>query len=192
MNITGQEYKMREALRLIEAEEAKGTAQALKRAEEMKRLLASRITDEDGWFGRLAEVASHSARSRQVRVARQGRNDCQVKVLVNGKVRYYPAERKTNGGRIGALREAGAPRFVVYSLNICNAGTSNLPRKVSSRVMRTEDFLALLEECGALKSTNGRNPEEAIQATSKRLFLAISEALPFDADRVYKPEEFEV
>lgn len=189
--LAGLEYKMREAVRLIEAEEARGTKRSLERAEEMRRLLASRVTDEDGWFGRLREVASHTSRSNQVRVARQGKTDACVKLLVNGRVRYEAAEVKTNGGRIASLREAGAPRFVIYSLNLCNAGTSYLPRRTPQVVMRTEDFLKLLEECRALKSTNGRNPEEAIQATSKRLFLAISEGLRFEADRVYKPEDFE-
>lgn len=182
-------YKEKQALALIAEEEAKNTKSAQARATEMRRIYANRATDTCGWFGRLVEVASHYNRSRQVQVARQGKVDTRVKLLVNGKVRNIPAECKTNGGRIGCLLEAGAPRFVVYSLNLCNAGTGNLPRRLAPVVMLREDFLSLLNECNAVKNTNGNNPEPAIQASSKKLFLRLQNATPFEANRVYTLEE---
>ena len=182
-------YKEKQALALIAEEEAKTGKLAQARATEMRRIYANRATDTCGWFGRLVEVASHTNRSRQVKVARQGKVDTRVRLEVNGKVRSVPAESKTNGGRIGSLYEAGAPRFVVYTMNLCNAGTGNLPRRLAPVVVLREEFLSLLEECNAIKSTNGTNPEPAIQASSKRLYLALQNATPFEANRVYTLEE---
>jgi hypothetical protein len=62
---------------------------------------------------------------------------------------------------------------------------------VEPKVLKTSVFLAILEECGALKSTNGANPEIAIQATSKKLYIAMSEyTLTYDANRRYNAEDF--
>lgn len=182
-------YKEAQALKMIAQEEAKGTKRAQARAEEMRRLFNNRITDTCGWFGRIVEVASHTTRSNKTRVARQGKNDTCVKLAINGKVRYIPAEVKTNGGRIGSLFQSNAPKFVIYSLNLCNSTTGNLPRKLAPVVLTTEDFLAVLEDCNAIKNTNGTNPEAAIQPSSKKMFVRLSEATKFEADRVYTLEE---
>jgi hypothetical protein len=57
--------------------------------------------------------------------------------------------------------------------------------------MRTEKFLAILEECNATKSTNGTNPEVAIQVTSKKLFIALSEyTLTYDPNHRYTETDF--
>lgn len=181
--------KEKEALKLIAIEEAKNTKTSKARAEEMKRLFANRCSDTCGWFGRLVEVSNHTKTSRMVKVARQGKNDTVVKLEVNGKVKYIPAEVKTNGGRIGSLLDAKAPMFVVYSMNICNSATTNMVRKIKPKVMLTSDFIEVLKACNAIKNTNGNNPEPAIQVSSKKMYYQLLEATNFEADKVYKLED---
>lgn len=143
---------------------------------------------DDGAYGRIDEILSLSVRSIRTNFAKQGKADCFV--YVDGK--RYNAERKTNGGRIGSLYGKKAPKFVVYSMDICNAGTNNARRVIEPIVMRTEKFLAILEECHATKNTNGKNPEIAIQASSKVLFMALSEySLAYDASIRYTADDFE-
>lgn len=145
-------------------------------------------TKDDGAYGRIDEILSLSARSHRTNFAKQGKADCYV--CVDGK--RYNAERKTNGGRIGSLYGKKAPKFVVYSMDICNAGTNNARRVIEPIVMRTEKFLAILEECHATKNTNGKNPEVAIQASSKVLYMALSEyTLAYSATTRYTAEDFE-
>ena len=58
--------------------------------------------------------------------------------------------------------------------------------------MTTAIFLATLEECGALKQTNGKNNELAIQATSKKWYERVQNlGQPFDPERAYTLEELE-
>ena len=57
--------------------------------------------------------------------------------------------------------------------------------------MKTEVFLAILEECGAVKNTNGKQPEPAIQVTSKKLFIALEGyTLRYDPNKRYLGTEF--
>lgn len=143
--------------------------------------------NDSGAFGRIKEILSKSKHSRQINFAKQGRGDCFV--YVDGK--RYTAECKTNGGRIGHLYEKNAPKYVVYSMDVCNAGTSHLRRQISQIVIRTDKFLAILEECGAIKNTNGKQPEPAIQVTSKALFIALdSYPLKYDSSRKYTESDF--
>jgi hypothetical protein len=142
---------------------------------------------DPGALGRVEEILSQSKGSRAVNFAKQGKADCFV--WVDGK--RYNAERKTNGGRVESLYSKKAPKFVVYSMDICNKGTSNLRRVIQPVVMKTALFLEILESCGALKSTNGNNPEIAIQVTSKKFFLAMSEyTLTYDPNNRYTSEDF--
>lgn len=143
--------------------------------------------NDSGAYGRIREILSKSPHSEQVNFAKQGKADCFV--WVDGK--RYTAECKTNGGRIGSLYGKKAPKFVVYSMDICNAGTSNIRREIKQVVMKTEVFLAILEECGAVKNTNGKQPEPAIQVTSKKLFIALEGyTLRYDPNKRYLGTEF--
>ena len=136
--------------------------------------------NDSGAYGRIREILSKSAHSKQVNFAKQGKADCFV--WVDGK--RYTAECKTNGGRIGSLYSKNAPQFVVYSMDICNAGTSNIRREIKQVVMKTTMFIAILEDCGAVKNTNGKQPEPAIQVTSKKLFEALERyTLRYDPNR---------
>ena len=143
--------------------------------------------NDSGAYGRIREILSKSAHSKQVNFAKQGKADCFV--WVDGK--RYNAECKTNGGRIGSLYGKNAPKFVVYSMDVCNAGTSHIRREIKQVVMRTEMFLAILEDCKAVKSTNGEHPEPAIQVTSKKLFEVLAGyTLKYDPNRRYSEIDF--
>lgn len=147
---------------------------------------------DDGRNGRAFEILCSRAGSRKNEVAAQNADDCKVKCIVNGKVKYIAAECKTNGGRIEkqirALRN-GHDTLFIYALDICNKGTNNLRRRVKPRIGYFSDFLAICEECGALKSTNGTNPEIAIQASSKKLYIALDGyGVPFDNEKTIEVE----
>ncbi len=168
------------------AEMPQNTATEKARVSNILRHLANAENDS-GAYGRICEIFAKSEKSHAVNFAKQGRADCFV--WVDGK--RYNAEYKTNGGRIGSLYGKKAPKFVVYQMDICNAGTSHLRREIPPVVMKTEKFLAILEECNATKSTNGTNPETAIQVTSKKLFIALSEyTLTYDPNHRYTETDF--
>ena len=144
---------------------------------------------DSGAYGRIVELASHTEKSRKVRVAAQGKEDTYVKVLINGKIRYEVAEVKTNGGRIEGLYTKNAPRYVVYTMDFSNSIAS---RHVPAVVMPTGYFLSMLEACGAIKQTNGANNERAIQVTSKKLYCALSDyPIPYEPDTVYDADDFD-
>lgn len=158
------------------------------RAELAKHYL---INWSDATLGMITELASATDRTRKTRVAKQGANDTSIKMLVNGKIKYVPCEVKTNGGRVSALYEKNAPKYVIYSMNVQNSLVKT-PRVLAPIVIRTDLFLTVLEECNALKNTNGVNPELAIQCTSKKLFARLSEyPIPYNANTVYSPSDFE-
>ena len=156
----------------------------------MQKYFNGRMGDS-GWFGRITEIFSHTVKSRKSWVALQGRDDSHIKFKKNGKIQYLPIEVKTNGGRISSLYERNAPKFIVYSLNINNSLTKE-PRIVEPVIMRTQDFLQLLTECNAIKNTNGTNPELAIQAISKKLYIRLLEyPISYDRDAIYTEYDFE-
>ena len=182
----------------IAAEESKGDKISLARAAEMRRHF-SNAGHDSGAFGRVAELASHTNKSRKAKVATQGKADTSIKLEVNGKTRYVAAEVKTNGGRIASLYAKGAPKFVIYSLDFvqkhkaCKSGPAwEETRHVDPVIMPTDMFLALLVSCNAIKSTNGTNPEPAIQVSSKRLFERLLDwPIPYEPDTVYTPDDFD-
>lgn len=175
----------KELLLAIQAMPEKTATEKARKANAMRHF--ANLAHDDGAAGRIREILNKSQHSTATNFARQGKSDCFV--WVDGK--RYNAECKTNGGRVQALYSSKAPKFVVYSMDIDNAGTAHQRRVVEPKVLRTSVFLAILEECGALKSTNGTNPEIAIQATSKKLFIAMSKyELTYDANRRYNAEDF--
>lgn len=173
--------------KMIEKELANGTKSAIARAEKM--LAYSQNEKDDGAFGRIVELASHTEKSRKTRVSKQGEKDTSIKFSVNGKTRYISAEVKTNGGRIEGLYSPNAPKFVIYSMNVCNSlATYNTSKKVFPTVI----FLEMLETLNAIKSTNGTNPERAIQAVSKKLYTAVSDwSIEYNPNATYTADDFE-
>ena len=179
--------QFKKAIDLIAQERAQGTKRANERADKMEALLRRR--DYSGAFGSICELASHTEKSRKNRVSAQGKADTYIKMLVNGKIRYVAVEVKTNGGRIESLYSAGAPKFVAYSMNVNN---SLAHYETSVKLFPTAVFLEMLETLNAIKSTNGKNPERAVQAVSKKLYIAVSDwVIPYEPDTVYTPDDFE-
>ena len=152
-------------------------------------------TTDDGRFGRIFQLECASQHSRKTRVSKQGEADVYIKF---GKG-YYKAECKTNGGRIEALRKPNAPKFVIYKLDFIQkhkAGKHTEAREevrhVDPVLVPTEIFLAALDRFKATKSTNGVNPEEAIQPSSKKLYKWLLDwPIPFDPSLHYTADDFE-
>lgn len=157
----------------------------------------SRLGINPGAAGCIAELESVPANSKKVTVSKQGEVD--IYVHINSKRSNVAAERKTNGGRIQSLRKPNAPKFVIYSMSFVQkhkAGKSTEAweelREIDPVVIPTQVFLAALDRFGATKSTNGKNPEEAIQVSSKRFFEWLLDwPIPWDPDSIYTWEDFE-
>ena len=157
----------------------------------------SRLSINPGAWGCIEELKSVSANSKKVSVSKQGEND--IYIHINSKRANIPAERKTNGGRIESLRKSNAPRYVVYSMRFVqkhkagkNTEAWDELREIEPVVIPTEVFLNALDRFGATKSTNGKNPEEAIQVSSKKFFEWLLDwPIPFNPDLVYTEEDFE-
>lgn len=149
--------------------------------------------NDDGAFGKVEEILSKSNGSKAVNYSKQGKADCFVWIEENGKRKRYNAERKTNGGRIGSLRKANAPKYVVYSMDLCNSTTKGKRRVVEPKVMKTDYFLDLLDNLGATKMTNGDNNEEAIQPSNKGLYLAMLDyPVTYDPNESYFESDFDI
>ena len=167
--------------------------QAIREAE-IARHLANAAHD-NGALGRAFELACASEYSRKTRVSKQGQADVYIK-FERGTVR---AEVKTNGGRIEGLRSSSAPRFVIYRLRFVQkhkAGKHTEAydevREIDPVLIPTEVFLAALDRFHATKSTNGKNPEEAIQVSSKKFFEWLLDwPIPYDPALRYTEEDFE-
>jgi hypothetical protein len=143
----------------------------------------------NGTFGRVSEIIAKNSRSKHFKVSEQNEDDCFVKCLINGSISYESAEVKTNGGRIEkCLNELlnGNDTLFIYRMKICNKNTQYIERNVDFRIGWFSDFYDILVACNAIKNTNGRNPELAIQPTSKKLFIALdSYGVPFDNENTY-------
>lgn len=150
----------------------------------------------DGTAGRIFELECASVYSRKTHVSKQGQADIYIKYERGTR----PAECKTNGGRIGSLYAKNAPAFVVYRLDWVQhrKPTKAKPNGfcisvyVEPKIIPTSLFLAKLSEFGAIKSTNGTNPEPAIQVSSKKWheWLA-SYPVNYDSEKRYTASDFE-
>lgn len=178
------------ALKMINEIEQLGGKINLMRAEKMRQYFNNRLNDA-GYYGRICELYDHTLNSRVVKVALQGKDDTHFKVLVGDKIKYIAAERKTGGGRIESLYKKSAPKFVIYSFIVQNKLVKE-PRILEPILIPTSLFLQVLEECNAVKNSNGRNPERAIQVTSKKMFERFLEyPIPFDRNETYTLADFE-
>jgi len=182
--------KEKNALEIISKEQEASGKINNARAEKMLKYYEGRDVDS-GWYGRIVELSSHTGKSRKIRVAKQGKADTHIKLEKNGKIRYLPCEVKTNGGRISSLYEKNAPKFVIYSMNVSNSLCKE-PRIIPPVVIKTSDFLQLLEDCNAIKNTNGKNDELAIQAISKQLYQRLLDyPILYDENAIYTEDDFE-
>jgi hypothetical protein len=164
------------------------------RASEMARHAAN-IGHDDGAQGRIFELSCASTYSRKTHVSKQGQAD----VYIHFERGNYAAECKTNGGRIESLRKPNAPRFVIYRLRFVqkHKASKTAPaweelREIDPVLIPTAVFLAALDRFGATKSTNGKNPEEAIQPSSKKFFEWLLDwPIPYEPGLHYTAEDFE-
>lgn len=153
------------------------------------------IEHDDGAQGRIFELECASAGSRKTRVSVQGKAD----VFIKYERGNYAAECKTNGGRIANLRKCNAPKFVIYRLDFVQKhkasktrGAWEEVRHIDAVLIPTAVFLAALDRFGATKSTNGKNPEEAIQPSSKKFYEWLLDwPIPYTPGLHYTADDFE-
>lgn len=176
------------------------------RNEKTKAILAN--TADDGREGRAFELECARPASHKICVSKQGQVDVSIKMEVNGKIRYIPAECKTNGGRIDDLLTGkNKSAFVIYRLQFTqkHKASKSAPawdeiRSVPAVVMPTDLFLQMLTECNAIKAIahNGVQDGLAIQPSSKKMFERLTAYIDnygkyvlFDRERTYADFDFE-
>lgn len=155
-------------------------------------------TTNQGARGRAFELMCAREKSRKTCVSKQGQVDVSVRVVVNGKARYLPAECKTNGGRVNDLLDgSNKSRFVIYKLDFVqkHKATKKVEaweeiRSTPALLIPTNLFTAMLIECNAIKEVrhDGEVDGIAIQPSSKRMFerlIAYAENFP---DMKFSPE----
>lgn len=135
-----------------------------------------------GGEGGASEILSRLPRSNKMTVARQDKVDCYF--YLNGK--RTACERKTNGGRVNGIKE----RFVAYSITLHNSTGSKV---ISPRIIRTDIFLAKLEEFNAIKAIrhNGEIDGYGVQVSNRKLWAWLEEQVEFHREWNYYTEDFE-
>ena len=145
----------------------------------------SRINTNDGAKGKIFELECATKNSRKTDIGEVNESD--VYIHVGGKNANIKAEVKTNGGRIESLINGKNPaKYVIYRLDIdikLPAGKTRPARYV---------FINALIRFNAIKNTNGKQPERAIQVTSKKLYNWLLEwPIPYDPTLIYQISDFE-
>lgn len=170
------------------------------RNERAQAILAN--TADDGREGRVFELDCARPASHKICVSKQGQVDVSLKMEINGKIRYIPAECKTNGGRIDDLLTGkNKCAFVIYRLQFTqkHKATKTAPAREENRhipavVIPTALFLQMLTECNAIKAVahNGVQDGLAIQPSSKKMFERLTayienygECVLFDKTKTY-------
>ena len=165
-------------------------------------------TADDGRNGRAFELSCARVNSRKTCVSKQGKTDISIKIEINGKIRYIPAECKTNGGRVDDLLDGkNKSAFVIYRLQFVqkHKASKTAPawdeiRSIPAVVMPTDLFLQMLTECNAIKAVahNGVQDGLAIQPSSKKMFERLTayienygDCVLFDRERTYADFDFE-
>ena len=176
------------------------------RKEMQEKILANE--SDSGRFGRVFELECARACSKKTAVSKQGQVDVSVKVMVDGKTKYLPAECKTNGGRVNDLLDgSNKSAFVIYRLNFTQKfkATKTAPAREETRhippvIIPTELFVAMLIECNAIKAVNHGGVQDgiAIQPSSKKMYERLSayvdnygESVLFDNVKTYEAWDFE-
>lgn len=166
--------------------------------DELRAIEAQRFDPkrDPGAMGRRYELECARPLSKKIKVSKQGETD--VFIRLDGK--YVKAEVKTNGGRIQGFMESSKSKYIIYRLQ---AEQYRKPTKAhpdgfhvrwecESVIVPREQFIQALLECKAIKHTNGKNDELAIQPFN-RPFEARLKAWPvkFDRMRDYTSADFE-
>lgn len=160
-----------------------------------------------GAMGRAFELSCARAGSRKTCVSKQGQVDVSVKVAYGTKIRYMPAECKTNGGRVNDLLDGSNKSvFVIYRLDFVQKykATKSAPAREEVRhippvIIPTDLFVAMLTECNAIKAIahGGVQDGIAIQPSSKRMYERLDAYVKkygkvalFDNTKTYKAGDF--
>lgn len=165
-------------------------------------------TADDGRFGRAFELSCARIYSAKVGVSAQGKKDISIKIEINGKIHYVPAECKTNGGRVDSLLNGeNKSQFIIYRLEFVqkHKATKTAPeweevRAVPAIIVPTELFLQMLKECNALKAICHKGVQDGIgiQPSSKKMYERLiayidnyGDCVLFDRERTYTNYDFE-
>lgn len=147
-------------------------------------------------FGYQVELENRlSARLHNGKIAGQGEKDTTIRFEVEGKIRYYAGECKTNGGRVDTLLNGTnrAP-YVLYAMHLCNSTTKGKLREIPTVIIPTALFCAKLVEFGALKEVrhNGRVDGIAIQPSNKAWYeWLLDYPMVYDKTLTWHEEDFE-
>ena len=148
-----------------------------KRKEEIFRHLEN--LNDDGREGKAFELECARRKSRKVKVSEQNQIDISIKMEINGKIRYIPAECKTNGGRVDEmLNGTSKAKFIIYRLDFKQKLKNSVDeRKIPPVIIPVDLFLAMLRDCNAIKviNRNGEFDGYGIQCSSKKMFLRLAE-----------------
>ena len=162
------------------------------RLDNMERI--AKQVNNSGRLGQMFELYCRAPQSKKTAVAKQGEVDLYVKYEKG----IATAEAKTNGGRIEGLRHSKV-RFVIYAMNFTQKhaatkkhGAWEEKRIIDPVIIPTAVFLSALDRFHATKSTNGRNPEEAIQVSSKKFYEWLKEwPVTYDKNTRYTADDFQ-
>lgn len=157
---------------------------------------------DNGGKGRAFELMCAREKSHKTRVSEQNQIDVHIKMEVNGKIVYAPAECKTNGGRVDEMINGTTKaKYVIYRLEYNQKLKNSVDvRTVPPVVIPTNLFLAMLEELNIIKAINrnGILDGYGIQVSSKKLYITLqnyiedyAEAVLFDNAKTFEDWELE-
>lgn len=141
-----------------------------------------------GRFGMSFELKCVRAKSTKTKLGEQNEKDVSVKFLVDGKIRYLPAECKTNGGRVDGYFDGSVKgNFTIYRLEFTQKlKIENEYRYIPPIVIPNNLFIALLQEVNAIKAINrhGEVDGYGIQVSSKKLYNRLNAYIERYGDKV--------
>ena len=160
-------------------------------------------TINQGAKGRAFELSCVRSGSRKVSVSKQGQVDVSVKFIVDGKAKYFPAECKTNGGRVDdLLNGSNKSKFVIYKLDFVQKHKASKKaeaweevRSVPAVIVPTDLFVNMLIDCNAIKAVSHGGVQDgiAIQPSSKKMYERLTayienygEIVKFDNVKVFE------
>jgi hypothetical protein len=134
-------------------------------------------TKNPGGYGCAFELECAREKSHKAKVAEQNEVDVHIKMEVNGKIAYVPAECKTNGGRVDELLNGTTKaRFVIYRLDFTQKLKNSVDvRSIPPVVIPVHLFLDLLRDVNAIKVINKQGVFDGygIQVSSKKLYTRL-------------------
>ena len=159
-------------------------------------------THDDGAKGKAFELECARLLSHKTTVAKQGEIDVKIKMYVNDKITYVPAECKINGGRIDSLIDGtNKAKFVIYKLHYIQKLKDRVEeRNIEPVVIPTELFINMLTEINAIKTVahGGIVDGLAIQPSSKKMYNRLlayienyGDTVLFDNEKVFDDWGFE-